>query len=210
LPTGLDQWTALQSKNEKGANISTMPLFVIFELSILEDMSNIQKSGRNNPNYRHGLSRHPLVAIHCQMLARCNNVNHPRYSDYGGRGITVCQEWKHLPTFYKWCMDNGWIKRLQIDRKDNDGNYCPDNCRIVEITINQRNKRNNRLIEYTGETKTLSEWCSILNLNYSVMLTRLIRHNPTPEVLFETPNRYAKHKAKIKNIADGITPEEGK
>lgn len=94
----------------------------------------------------HGLSKHPLYSVYRNMINRCENEKTPRYKDYGGRGITVCEEWRNdFIAFYDWCMANGWRKGLQIDRKMNDGNYTPQNCRIVTATINNRNQRTNKL-----------------------------------------------------------------
>lgn len=103
-------------------------------------MGNI-KTGENNPNYRHGLQSHPLYAIHSQMKGRCTNELHPRYHDYGGRGISVCKEWAgSFIVFYNWAISNGWAEGLQLDRIDNNGSYTPINCRFVSKEVNARNK----------------------------------------------------------------------
>lgn len=132
----------------------------------------------------HGLSRHPLRQIHYEMVSRCTRETHPRYKDYGARGISVCKEWLSYVVFYKWCMDNNWKVGLNVDRQDNNGNYEPSNCRIVSYKINNNNKRNNIVIEYKGETKTLMQWAQSLNLNYEMLYARFKRHNPIPEKLF--------------------------
>ena len=140
---------------------------------------------------KHGMSRHPLTPIYSAMIQRCTNPENDRYRDYGGRGITICEEWRNNNTlFFKWALNNGWKQGLEIDREDNEKGYSPENCRIVTEKVQQRNKRNNRMITYKGETKSLAEWCELLKLSYSAMLTRIHKHNPTPEILFETPYRY--------------------
>lgn len=98
------------------------------------------------------------------MRARCENKNDPHYKNYGGRGITVCEEWKSFRNFLEWVEASGYEDGLTIDRIDNDKGYCPENCRWVTRTEQQRNKRNNVLIEYKGEKKCLSEWARQLGV----------------------------------------------
>lgn len=93
-----------------------------------------------------------------QMLSRCEDYDHPQYHDYGGRGISVCEEWHDYETFYRWCVNNNYSKELQLDRIDVEGNYEPDNCRFVTRKENANNKRNNLFIEAFGERKTASQW----------------------------------------------------
>jgi len=73
------------------------------------------------------------------MISRCKYKSVYRYDRYGGRGIKVCDEWHDFWTFNDWLKENEWKKGLQIDRIDNDGDYTPDNCRIVTKTINAQN-----------------------------------------------------------------------
>ena len=81
------------------------------------------------------------------------------YKDYGGRGITVCDEWKHdFKNFYNWAMDNGYKEGLTIDRIDVNGNYTPDNCRWATLKQQGNNKRNTVYLTYEGKTRSLSEW----------------------------------------------------
>ena len=88
----------------------------------------------------HGLSKHKLYNVWNTMKSRCSNKKHNRYHRYGGRGIIVCKKWKeNFVEFYKWAISNGWKEGLQIDRKNNDGNYCPSNCRFVTNIENYRN-----------------------------------------------------------------------
>ena len=76
----------------------------------------------------HGLRHTRLYRIWLQMKNRCFNINSERYADYGGRGITVCDEWRNdFTTFYNWAMSNGYSDDLTIDRINNNGNYEPSN-----------------------------------------------------------------------------------
>lgn len=90
----------------------------------------------------HGMTGHPLYYVHKSMMARCLNQNCADYAIYGGRGITVCEEWQADRTaFFAWAFANGWAKGLLIDRIDVNGNYEPSNCRFVTIAESNRNKR---------------------------------------------------------------------
>ena len=92
----------------------------------------------------HGLGSTKLYNIWTKMKDRILNPKNKAYTDYGGRGITICDEWKNdFMSFYNWAMSNGYEenKGLSIDRIDNDGNYCPENCRWTTQTIQARNQR---------------------------------------------------------------------
>jgi len=92
------------------------------------------------------------------MLSRCEDEDYPQYKDYGGRGISVCKDWHTFNKFYEWCMANGVKPELVLDRRNNDGNYEPKNCRFVTRKENANNKSNNFNITAFGETKTLAQW----------------------------------------------------
>lgn len=96
----------------------------------------------------HGLSTHHLYDTWNDMIQRCYNENAPNYKYYGGRGIRVCDEWRSSPSsFIEWAEQNGHSKGLTLDRGNNDGNYEPDNCRWVTMTVQNRNQSNTLLTE---------------------------------------------------------------
>lgn len=92
------------------------------------------------------------------MKKRCLNPNSVYYHNYGGRGITICDDWLEYAPFSEWAKANGYEKGLEIDRINNDDNYYPENCRFVTRSINGRNKRDNNVITAWSETKCLVEW----------------------------------------------------
>lgn len=106
----------------------------------------------------HGMSNTRIYRIWKGMLNRCRNQNIPQYRNWGGRGITVCDEWLEFTPFYEWSMSNGYTDNLTLDRKDNDGNYCPDNCRWTTRREQSLNRSSNSLITHGGVTKHISEW----------------------------------------------------
>ena len=127
-------------------------------------------------NYKHGLSYTRQINIWRAMKNRCYNSKSEAYHNYGGRGITVCDEWLHdFKTFYDWAMANGYRDDLTIDRIDVNGNYEPSNCRWVNREQQANNQRGNHLVTYKGETHTIAEWARIKHINYGVLRQRLFR-----------------------------------
>jgi hypothetical protein len=92
------------------------------------------------------------------MISRCTNTSNPSYKRYGGRGITVCEEWRlSFESFYK-CMGDRPSNKHSLDRINNDGNYEPGNCRWATRTVQQRNRHDNRYLTVDGVTLHLLEW----------------------------------------------------
>lgn len=132
----------------------------------------------------HNLSRSRLYNIYSGMLARCFRKNHHAYKNYGGRGITVCDEWKDdFIVFFKWAMDNGYKNNLTIDRIDNNGNYEPDNCRWISKAEQTRNSRKNVYLTYNGVTKTISEWSKQFNIPLTTFRRRVLENRPFEEII---------------------------
>lgn len=97
------------------------------------------------------------------MIARCYRPYVNGYKNYGGRGIRVCDEWRHsYKEFAKWAYSNGFNDnstplQCSLDRIDSNGNYCPENCRWVDATRQQNHRRNNHHVVYRGKEYTISE-----------------------------------------------------
>lgn len=138
-------------------------------------------------NSTHKLSKTRLHNIWSKMKARCLKEKNPAYKWYGGRGITICQEWlDDFMNFYNWAMGNGYKDELSIDRIDVNGNYEPSNCRWIPLNEQALNTRSTKFLTYKGETKTVSEWCCITGMKQTTLLNR-IRIGYSPEECFEVP-----------------------
>lgn len=91
------------------------------------------------------------------MKNRCENPTNARYSDYGGRGISVSEEWQNFENYYNWCLVR-YKPGLELDRIDNQGNYSPDNCHFATRSQNQRNTRKNKDIQAFGDSMCVADW----------------------------------------------------
>lgn len=142
--------------------------------------------------YRHGKRNTKEYKSWQCMKDRCYNHNNPSYKSYGGRGISVCEEWSNdFMAFYN-DMGNAPGKEYSIDRINVNGNYCKENCRWSTLTQQSNNKRNNRLIQYNGCIKTVAEWARFLNIDVGVIYAR-IRRGDTPPSLFRPVKVCKKH-----------------
>lgn len=137
-------------------------------------------------NHTHKQSGTRLYHIWQDMKKRCFNSNDTHYHRYGGRGITVCEEWaNNFEAFYKWALDNGYSEGLTIDRINNDGNYEPSNCKWSTLQEQSNNKSTNIKLTIGNASKTLAEWCRIFEVDYSTVSSRYQRYpNQTIEELF--------------------------
>ena len=97
----------------------------------------------------HGKSNTKLYRVWNSMKQRCLNPKDKFYFCYGGRGINICSEWldqeNGFINFYNWAIENGYKEGLTIDRIDNDGDYCPENCRWISVSENSRKKRTTKI-----------------------------------------------------------------
>lgn len=144
-------------------------------------------------NTTHNLSRTRLYRVYAHIKERCINKNCRDYKNYGGRGITICNEWLNdFMNFYDWAYDNGYNENAKkfectIDRIDANGNYEPKNCRWVNQYIQNKNTRRNLIIEYKNEVHCLKDWCDILNLDYKKILQRIRKNKWSIEKAFTIP-----------------------
>lgn len=122
------------------------------------------------------------------MKRRCTDPSHPRYADWGGRGITVCDRWRD--SFEVFLADMGPKPSLEhsIDRKDNGGNYEPGNCRWAIAKEQSRNTRRNHMLTYNGETRCVSEWSEATGINHQTIHERLKRGLSVADALGMPPS----------------------
>lgn len=122
----------------------------------------------------HGMSKTTLYKVWRSMLGRCFYEKSENYKYYGGRGITVCDEWRNsFERFYEWAMDNGYSKGLTIDRIDNNGNYQATNCKWATVKEQENNKRNNHILEFEGQRLTIAQWSEKLGVKMHTLNKRI-------------------------------------
>lgn len=128
--------------------------------------------GKRNGMYKHGLSKTRIHKIWDGMKYRCNCPSNPHYKDWGGRGIKICKEWDDFITFYEWAMANGYDDTLTIERIDNDGDYCPENCKWIKRGDQAKNRRVCIFLTHDGVTKSLVDWANEYGIKYATIYHR--------------------------------------
>lgn len=137
------------------------------------------------------------------MLRRCNDPNHNCYHHYGGRGISVCDEWNDYVSFARWSLKNGYDDNLSIDRINNDGNYEPSNCRWVTPREQLYNKRTNRFATINGITKTITEWSEEYGQDPNTVFTRIGKGMALEEALSKRTHRHGGRGIPVRCIDTG-------
>ena len=149
-----------------------------------------------------------IYTIYNAMMSRCYNPNVPHYFRYGGRGISVCDEWRNnYYSFREWAYESGYDEnaprgKCTIDRIDDDGNYCPENCRWVDMKVQNNNQhpaytfmprpsnsKHKRKLLWTidGETKSAIEWCEEYGVTMQFATYRVKKKGMTPKEALTTP-----------------------
>lgn len=141
-------------------------------------------SSNGKKNATHGLTRRELgnenrrklYDVYRQMLRRCHNPNSSDYPCWGGRGISVCEEWRDdVMKFISWAEANGYVPGVTIERVDNNKGYCPENCSWIPNERQAQNTRRVRMITAFGRAQTIREWSSETGIPYRTILSRLGR-----------------------------------
>lgn len=109
------------------------------------------------------------------MKLRCSSENSKIYKYYGGRGITVCNDWLKFENFYNWAISSGYTDKLTIERLNVNGDYEPKNCTWVTQKIQMRNRRCSVFLMFDGENKTIAEWSEIKNISQKTLGERIKR-----------------------------------
>lgn len=134
--------------------------------------------GHHNGNPKHNLSKTRIHQIWHSMYCRCYYKTTNQYKNYGGKGVEVCDEWKHLKgfiNFYEWSIKNGYNDTLSLDRIDNNKNYEPNNCRWVTTKEQANNRTNNVIYTYNNKTQTAKQWCDEYGISQTTFSDRLKR-----------------------------------
>ena len=158
-----------------------------------------RKRGADSTSYRHGGARTPLYRLWVNMQSRCYNPNVDGYRWYGARGITVCDRWREdFAVFQDWALSHGYDPALTIERIDNNGAYCPENCCFIPKAQQALNKRNNHRVvgpepDGTLVMKTVREWAQDprCRVSYVTLRARVLRHEWPVERALTTPNTTA-------------------
>ncbi|WP_050508105.1 hypothetical protein [Pseudomonas syringae] len=156
----------------------TEKLVGVFEItkSLTASCGCLVRETASRLNLIHGGEGSRLYTVWHGMKTRCTDPNSQNYHRYGGRGITVCDEWAgDFAVFRSWAIQNGYDDLLQIDRINVDGGYCPENCRFVTPMVNANNRGNNVLLSAFEEIKTMRDWsrderCAV---SYSTLKKRI-------------------------------------
>jgi len=140
-------------------------------------------------SYRHGLSSTSTYSSWLAMIRRCYDPTYERYEEWGGRGIAVCERWRGPSGAMNFYTDMGERPAgCSLERINNNGNYEPSNCKWATRSEQQSNKRNNRLVTFNEQTRTLTEWESVLGFKRNVLFYRL-DHGWDVERALTTPSR---------------------
>lgn len=139
----------------------------------------------------HGYRHTKIYSVYCGIKERCYCKSNPCYHRYGGRGITMCDEWLNDPKlFCEWAYSHGYKEdahygQCTIERIDNNKGYSPDNCKIADEKTQANNRRTNLLIEHNGETKTLAQWRDYFGITQSKAYYHLVTKKRTIQYLID-------------------------
>lgn len=145
--------------------------------------------GKKPPRYQHRIDEHKrLWSIWNGMKRRCLRPNEPRYKDYGGRGITLAQEWLNFDNFAEWALSHGYTDELTIERIDVDGNYCPENCKWITRLEQCKNKRDTLWVMYHGKKVRLQDLAETAVVSYDTVHDRIYKRGWDIERALTTPS----------------------
>lgn len=146
------------------------------------------------------IKKNEFFATWFSMMQRCYNKKNHNYERYGGRGISVCEEWHNPERFFEWAKSTigHKTKSYTVDRIDNNGSYCPENCRWATPKEQVRHRRDTITIEIGGEIRPFAEWCEIYGVPYNTARMRIIDRGWSPEEAVKTPVRSKVHQPRTR------------
>ena len=131
----------------------------------------------------HNETKTRLYQIWAGMRKRCNNPNASNYPNYGGRGISVCNEWNDYIVFRDWALANGYDDSKSIDRIDVNSGYSADNCRWVGSVAQANNRRNTKYYMVDGISKSLAEWAREFDIPYKTLWKKVKAGNQLKDII---------------------------
>lgn len=151
------------------------------------------------------ISSLPEYKIWAAIKTRCLNENATEYFRYGGRGITLCPEWKNSFSLFLQDMGMRPSKDYSIERIDNSRGYYPNNCKWATKIEQANNRRSNKLLTFNGKTQNMKQWSKELNISYVTLYQRLSKQKWSVErALTEVPieSKYITYQGKTRNIRE--------
>ena len=146
----------------------------------------IIKRNKSTAKYPESDRKSRLYSIWGGMIARTTYESQEAYKNYGGRGISLCDEWRtDFTTFRDWSLKNGYGDELSIDRIDNNRGYTPDNCKWSTRKEQNNNQRSNILLTHAGETHTAAQWAEIMGISKDCIYKRIQRGYSVDRILKE-------------------------
>lgn len=196
---GSQKWKCVCSCDGKEVIVNSANLFN----SHTQSCGCLQRERTSKAKKIHGMSATRIFGVWSGMIQRCTNPKQPRWPYYGGRGIIVCERWRlgegamnGFQCFYHDMGDRPF-EGAEIERKDNDGNYCPENCKWATHKEESNNRRSSHNITFSGRTQTAKQWEEELNLPLHILRTRLKVNKWSVERAFTTPIRRYKQREAI-------------
>lgn len=161
----------------KIANISERNFYKWIRVGLTPDEIVNNKPDRR---FKHGMTHTKLDSKYSNMMKRCYNPKSQNYKYYGGKGITICEEWLNdKKSFFDWAINSGYREGLTIDRIDSNQGYSPDNCRWVDQSTQNENTRKSIRLKYNNKWLTIREIMQIENIPYITAYMRYVVRDKT-------------------------------
>lgn len=156
--------------------------------------SEVTSAVKTKHGYSRKTGRNGMYPVWAQMIARCTRKTHKQYPDYGGRGITVYEEWAGKDGFIAFLRDMGERPLgTSLDRIDNNSGYSPWNCRWADRVTQARNTRKNRFLTIGNESKTIAEWAVVSGIGVATIQHRIRSGKTDIDIISKLDGRSVRH-----------------